>query len=364
MTNNLNLGTVPVILDQSASHNITITESHVVVGDTLWGGGGGTVTIGGVISGGGGYNLTGVPAGNAVGTNLPVVNFAGGNANYRGMIALTNANTFTENVLLNGGAVLSLQNSSALGVSTNTVTLSGGVLLLQGGISIANTILNSQGGPSGYTGGIISEGPNSTTTNTLTGQIIDYPVTANNSSYFLASDTGTLLLNNANPFAGSISAALDLSGAGNGSITGTINLGTTGSNFYKFGSGQWSLSGTWINGTAEQTYVDNGTLYLDYSTNNTNKISSNSALNLNGGTLTLNGNASAYTQVVNGINVNAGYNTIGSSGGSINLSGQALTIRPGRRSTSPRRTPFRLPRRTAPRASSMGSPMAAPTGPR
>ena len=94
---------------------------------------------------------------------------------------------------------------------------------------------------------------------------------------------------------GSKTLTLQGSTTGTGEIAAAIvdNSGTNRTSLTKAGTGTWTLSGT--NSYSGATAVNAGTLKLDYATNNTNKLSDTSALNLGGGTLELVGGSHLET---------------------------------------------------------------------
>lgn len=85
---------------------------------------------------------------------------------------------------------------------------------------------------------------------------------------------------------------------------GSISANLAGvSSFLKQGLGEVTVSGdnSGLTGTVAATRVDAGSLVLDYTTQNNNKISAVAALDMRGGTVTLNGyDAAATAQTVNG----------------------------------------------------------------
>ena len=111
---------------------------------------------------------------------------------------------------------------------------------------------------------------------------------------------------------------------------GSITANLAGvSSILKQGLADFTLSGnnSGLTGTVAATRIDAGNLILDYTTQNNNKISAVAALDMRGGTLTLNGNNSAATaQTVAGFTLaNGGANTIALNAGT----GQALVLNLG-----------------------------------
>jgi autotransporter-associated beta strand protein len=101
------------------------------------------------------------------------------------------------------------------------------------------------------------------------------------------------------------------------------------SSILKQGLADFTLSGnnTGLTGTVAATRIDAGNLILDYTTQNNHKISAVAALDMRGGTLTLNGNnAAATSQTVASFTLaNGGANTIDLNAGT----GQALVLNLG-----------------------------------
>jgi autotransporter-associated beta strand protein len=139
----------------------------------------------------------------------------------------------------------------------------------------------------------------------------------------------------ANPHTGGLtsnSKILTLRGStsGEGEISGAITDYTASleTEINKTGTGKWTLSGN--NTFTGRTTLDAGTLVLDYSINNSSKLSStavNGVLALNGGTLDLVGGS--HTETVLSTTLTTGTTLIKQTGGTSKLSMGAITFSSG-----------------------------------
>ncbi len=159
-------------------------------------------------------------------------------------------------------------------------------------------------------------------------------------------NTNTFNLTSPGLLVGGIADGLEGSVTGTGTITvtstatdhslgirtyrGSITANLAGvASLLKQGLGEVTLSGnnSGLTGTVAATRLDAGSLILDYTTQNNAKISSTAALDMRGGTLTLNGNnAAATSQTVGSFTLaSGGANTINMNAGT----GQTLTLNLG-----------------------------------
>jgi autotransporter-associated beta strand protein len=188
-------------------------------------------------------------------------------------------NTYTGGTSITGGT-LAILTGNALG--SGTVTVNGGAgtgLELRGGITLANNVTNSAAD-----GGLRS----ATGANILTG---------------LLTITSQLRLDVAS------GASLTLSNA-TSAVTGSGTL-------LKFGKGNLVLSGTNGAGWTGATTVRDGTLTLEYGTNNTSKLGDSAVLTLGG--------LGALTSLGVDNNVAGQTNIFGQGGGTVHLSGGSHT---------------------------------------
>ena len=218
-------------------------------------------------------------------------------------------------------AVRPLSNS-AFGFGTISFNSQGNLssprIEMPGGVTVTNPI--SFPGRNNPSAGIIAYGSGNIMSGTFTRGTggadlgIDSE-TANGLALSGAAGTGGISLASA---AGSPRNYL-LRGAGSGLISGSIanNTAAGGNNLgmIKAGIGTWTLSGS--NSFTNGITIDAGTLTLDYSTLNLNKISTNGPLTLGGGTLNLNGGS--YVQPVGLTVLVPGASAITQSSGSSTL---------------------------------------------
>ena len=198
--NALNLGTGAVTMTSS----LTVTAN---------GSSANPLTIGGAISDGGfGYSLT------KAGT---------------GALALGGASTFSGGTMVNAG-ILTAQGSTSLGVATAAVNVANGATLqFQGGITIANPLTIIGNGAGGQNGALVNNSGTNSYSGTLT--------LGGNTT--ISADGGSLSLSSAGSI-GSPNANLILTGAGTGSISGTIDTGT--GTLTKNGTGRLGFCERWL----------------------------------------------------------------------------------------------------------------------
>ncbi len=203
----------------------------------------GQLTQNGVLSGA--FNLTNGGAGNLV---------LNGSNTYSGVTYVT-AGATAGNVIIT--------RTNGLGTSSVTVAHAGTALgtlqlKLSGSNTIANTFNGFSSANSGATG--IPQLENVSGTNTITSSLIVTGTGGN--GLLIQSDPGGLLI--LNGYFGSTQASrqLQVMGAGNGIINGTITNGLSGASFplTKWGTGTWTLNGTNINSGAYN--INQGTIAL------------------------------------------------------------------------------------------------------
>ncbi|MCW1922005.1 autotransporter-associated beta strand repeat-containing protein [Luteolibacter arcticus] len=252
-----------------------------------------------------------------------------------GAWTLSGNNTFTGNVNVSTGDLV-ITNSSSLGVGPKTITLvtapnpgglsslvldgSSGDISLPGNMAFT-TSFDALSVP--FSVPIPGEAAiiNSAGNNTIAGNIT---ATSGGGGTALLSNAGNLTLtgtlaNNAT------SRGFHFRGASTGIVTGPITNGSNPVTVLKdAGSGTWTLAG--INTYSGSTTITEGTLRLDYTTNDSTKLSDSSALILNGGTLDLAGGT--HTEVVASTTLAAGKtSSITRSSGSAKI--QLRTVTPG-----------------------------------
>jgi len=179
--------------------------------------------------------------------------------NIGGTVSLTSSNDWTGPVTINAGSVW-INNSSGLGIGPKTITINNGTaghpsLHLNG----TNGNLTLDPSLSFYTSWVSGTIYNEAGSNTISGQIT---MTAGGGDTAVYVNSGTLNL------AGIIGANtgsrnLDLYGASNGIISGTIvdSLGAAPLGINVDGPGIWDITGT--NASAAPINVNNGTLLVD-----------------------------------------------------------------------------------------------------
>jgi len=342
-TNTITLSNGGGILD--ANHNVTLSNNIVLStgGGTLRNYGSATTTYNGQISG---TSLTFTDSGTRILTGNNT--YSGGTTIGAGTVRLANSNALGSGAItfggsstlasVSGGAVISLGNAVTINSSVTASFDSGFAdLTLNGAINGAGNLTKASTGTLTITGS--NTGYSGTTTLGGAGTL----AIGNDN----ALGTGTINLNNASgtfssadSTAHTIANAITLSAntifgtavTGNLTFTGAVNAGAGAKTFVvnnasttftgaisttggatialtKAGPGTLTLSGA--NSITDQMAITGGTLVLDYTTNNKDKLSSTANLVLGGGNLTINPNTSAATsQTVLNTTLNAGSSTI------------------------------------------------------
>ncbi len=246
----------------------------------------------------------------AAGTSARTLTLGGDNTSttFSGVFAGAIANILTKN----GTGILTLSGAGATSAWTGGNNVNGGILRLASNNRLSTTGTMNIGLSTGPAALELANG----VTQTLAAiTIYGSGTAATTQGNVLIGSGATLTLggnvtvnNNSNPLGAVISGAGTLAMGGtqrtfttNDSTSvpvteaeltiSTILTGTGG--LTKNGAGNLLLSGN--NTYSGPTRLDRGILFLDYTTNNTSKIGTGSALDLRGGILTLNGNASAGT---------------------------------------------------------------------
>lgn len=296
----------------NASSGRTLTNSLTAGAVTL----NGKLNLGSTISSGSNLTLTG--AGNTV-VNGVVQDYSGGvgtaagslilNASAGGVITLNGANTYTGVTTILGAGRINISNIGNTGSSSN--------LGANGTISFGSTTTS---GTLTYTG--LGEASN---------KVINLAGTTGGASID-QSGSGLLEFTSDLTATGVGAKTLTLQGStsGTGKIAGAI-VDNDSANFTrvaKSGTGTWTLSGN--NAYTGSTTLNAGTLKLDYSTNNTSKLSNTATtgtLLLNGGTLELSGGS--HTETVLSTTLNTGSTSIKRTSGTSTLDMGAITFTAG-----------------------------------
>ena len=266
---------------------------------------GNTLTLTGGITGGG-FPLTVGGSGNTSITTTGISGISQLIKNDDGTLTLGVSNTYSGGTSINAGTV-AIQNGGSLGSGT-VVVASGASLNLQNGITVNNslTISGNGLGAAGQNGALASSGLNNFQGTITLG-----------ANATISSDSGLLNLNNGAAITGS-GFTLTLAGAGNGSITDPISVGSGG--LIKNGSGTWTLQVS--SSYSGSTTVNAGTLSLGSGSNQS------SAVIVNGGTLNTTGNG--YFGGVPSLTLGGGTFTFSGSGASTYSEfAQSLTLTPG-----------------------------------
>jgi autotransporter-associated beta strand protein len=273
-------------------------------------------------------NANGTISANLVGGPLTTGNSAAQTA--IGTVTLSGNNSYTGGLILGGNAP---NTTTSARLTSNTAAGTGGIqynsngnatsprLELAGGITVTNPISFFAGRNNVATGIESLSGAN-----TLTGAITpspggsQYPIRVDGASTLTLA--GTLTLQTGGP------RGFILGGTGNGFFTGTIAGGAASVATIvvnKSGSGAWTFSGA---NTYVSTYVlSEGTLNLDYTTQNNAKLAAASPLFLSGGTLNLSGGS--FTETISSNNLTAGSSAINRGSGTSTLRLNAINRRPG-----------------------------------
>jgi fibronectin-binding autotransporter adhesin len=229
-----------------------------------------------------------------------------------GMLTLTGANTYTGETNVNNG-VLNIGHNAALGSTQGGTTVaSGAALQLQGGIAVGAEALSLAGTGIGGTGALRNVSGN----NSYAGQITLVATTRINS------DSGTLTLDVPDGDGITGTQNLILGGISNIVVNDAITTGT--GTLTKDGSGTVTLAAN--NTYTGATFVNAGTLKLDYSTVDDTKLFDATTLTLGGGTIELSG-GSHVEVVANTVLVAGTLSTITRTSGTSIL--QLNTITPG-----------------------------------
>ncbi len=219
-----------------------------------------------------------------------------------GTLTLSGDNTYTGVTTINAGQ-LTVAHGNALGTAAGGVIVAGNATLaLQGGITVADSITAI--GKDASVGTI----RNLSGDNTLSGDITKAGVMR------MQSDAGTLTI------AGNIGGtnnSITLSGGGDGQISGDVEIGW---NFFKEGSGTWSIGGDIVQLDGIELAVKNGTLILAGSNTYTPPT------NVDGGTLLVTGSTAADSAVT--VDAGATLGGTGTIGGVTTIAGGA-TLAPG-----------------------------------
>jgi fibronectin-binding autotransporter adhesin len=226
-----------------------------------------------------------------------------------GTLTLTGANTYNGTTAVNGG-VLNLQ---ANGSSTSSTSVASGAALQLQGVAVTGRTLSINGT------GISNDGAlrGISGTNGWAGTVTLLGASRINS------DSGTLALSATN----SINAAnqnLTLGGAGNGTVSGTITIGS--GTLTKDGNGSWTLSGanTYTGGTT----LTSGTLNINGAgaAGTQGPLGNNGTFTINGGTIDNTSGSSKTVANVNPIIIGGDFNfstAAGTSNNNLTLPGAA-----------------------------------------
>lgn len=243
------------------------------------------------------------------------------------IIELTGANLYANTISVPGNGIVRISSNDALGVggvvavnADGRTGISGGRvtgrLELSGGITTTETITISMREVEAMHTPSLS---NLSGNNTITSPILG---TTGGARVNIESQAGTLTL--AGGFSqgdGTTGRMWQLMGAGNGVVSGAVANGTGTVSIQKSGSGSWTLAGT--NTNTGFSWLQGGTLKLDYSTNDTSKLPT-AALQLAGGTLELSGGT--HAEVVGSISLMGANTTITRSSGTATLQMNAVNL--------------------------------------
>ena len=227
------------------------------------------------------------------------------------------------------------------------VTGTGAVLNLNTtGVLIANNIAGTSSGLHARTGGVINLGANAIFGVANSGGLDFINVGDSGAGAAGVFNTNTFNITSPGLLVGGVADGLEGNVTGTGTITvtstavdwslgirahrGSISANLAGvASLLKQGLGEMTLSGnnSGLSGTVAATRLDAGSLVLDYTTQNNNKISAAAALDMRGASLTLNGNNSAATSqsVTSFTLASGGANTISINNGT----GQTTTLNLG-----------------------------------
>lgn len=283
-TNGSNHSTTASAAFTTAVNTITVASvTDVAIGSTIAGTGIAAGTRVTAISGTGPYTITLSANTNAAGASGQAIAFTQANALSKtgsGLWKLSGDNTYNGITSLTAGA-LEISHANALG-STSAGTVQSGTseLRLTGNITTAAEPLTINGGGGSTNPGALR---NFSGNNTYAG-----PITMAAQSR-INSDSGTLTLNAATAISGAFN--LVVGGAGNMIISGGMAQGVGG--VIKDGTGTVTLSG--LNTFTGGSSANGGTLKLDYSVNDTSKLSDTGAFTLGGSTVEISGGTHSET---------------------------------------------------------------------
>ncbi len=275
---------------KSYRHNLNERRTVDLDGHTLTTGailiGSGVSTSGSSITGG---NLT------SSGSDLLLVHTAGGNYRYYGIgstlidhglgpVGFTKSGT--------GGTLLTANNTS-----TGKLVLNQGILILTGSNRPTATLIHGN------------------TTQTNGGQL---PVNSNTINLLQLGNSGTTgslgetSVTGSAPITIGALSALALKRSDNVTVANEI-LGS--GHFIQAGTGTTTFDGpAALYGWRGDTIVSTGVLHLDYTTNDSGKISDASILRLSGGTVRMGGGS--HTEILSSLTLNSGHSRLETSGGS------------------------------------------------
>ena len=344
--------------------NVTLGSATLTTG-----GGNGSGSYAGVISGTGGLTKTGTATQTLTGANTytGTTTISGGTLQLgsggstgslstsgaftnNGTLTINRNNAVTQGTDISSAAITGTGAFTQAGSGTTTLnaanTYTGATSITAGTLVVGSlnsvvggTSSSSLGAPTTGANGTIALG-SSTTSSQLTvvgtGETTDRVIKlAGTTGGGVIDQSGSGLLKFTSAFTATgagIGKTLTLQGstAGTGEIGGAIvdNSGTNFTKLAKSGTGTWTLSGT--NTYTGSTTLNAGTLKLDYSTNNTSKLSNtavNGTLLLNGGTLELSGGS--HTETVLSTTLATGGTFIKQTGGTSVLSMGAITFSSG-----------------------------------
>jgi fibronectin-binding autotransporter adhesin len=251
------------------------------------------------------------------------------------VLTLSGDNSFTNfNLGSNAGnttAAVRANSSTAFGVATGVIGIAGGqgsltshrIELAGSGLTISNSIPGNLGRNT-PTAVIVNLGSGNTWAGRLTrstgGQDCAIQSEVANGLTFNGVNGGGIAFSSE----AGIPRNFVLRGTGGGTISGVISNGNAAASrnlgIVKYGSGTWTLSGanTFTNGVI----VNEGTLTLDYSTQDNSKLPDQGPLTLGGGTVNLSGGT--HTEVVFSTPILGGSSSITRSSGAATLRLNAL----------------------------------------
>ncbi|NID14716.1 autotransporter-associated beta strand repeat-containing protein [Luteibacter yeojuensis] len=305
----------PVTYTGTAGHAITLGGANTYSGPNYIT----NITVyAPVLADGGTASSLGVGTGGNIVLQNGTLRYTGGTTSTNRIYSITGASTlandgsgglsFTGEAVMNPGATLTLDGTYA-GTNNYAGAISGtGNLVAKGS---GNWVL---GGNNTYAGLTTVQG----------GTLTAGSANAFGASKGLVVNGGTLDINDQSILVPSLAGTGGNVDLGAGSLTLSATTGSTSyagsiggaGSLTKLGASTQTLSGA--NTYTGATTIGGGTLALDFSATGapaSNIVSSSSALNLNGGTLSIKGATGANTQAFNGLNVTAGNNRISATAG-------------------------------------------------